>query len=53
MEYEVRFYFAREELEKLYYFESKNRHKSVMIISSKVLNTIVNGSIFLKVKVHV
>ena len=45
--------FDRISLEKMYYFESKTSNKSVRIRSSKVLNTIGKGCIFLKGQVHV
>lgn len=45
--------FDRISLEKLYYFESKKKNKSVRIRSSKVLNTIGKSCIFLKGQIHV
>jgi len=45
--------FDRISLEKLYYFEEKNDNSAIRIRSSKVLDTIGKGSIFMKGQIHV
>lgn len=45
--------FDRISLEKLYYFEEKKDNSAIRIRSSKVLDTIEKGSIFMKGQIHV
>jgi len=45
--------FDRISLEKLYYFEEKNDNSAIRIRSSKVLDTIGKGGIFMKGQIHV